>query len=58
MAVDRHKNERNNVEKTGLNFASFLEIRALYSVSFSDALSSGLVASNVSVFNISSYGGV
>jgi len=45
MAVYQHKNRRNDVEKTGLNWASFLEIREFYSVHFSDALLSGLAAS-------------
>ena len=52
LAVYWCKNQRNNVEKTGLNRASFLEIRELYSVYFSDALPSGLAASNVPIFNI------
>ena len=58
MAVYRHKNQRNNVEKTRLNWASFLKRRKLDAVTFSDAPLSGLAASNVSVFNIPSYGGV
>ena len=58
MAVGWHKNQRNNVEKTGLNWAYFLEMREFYSVSFSDASLSGLATSNVPVFNIQSHGGV
>lgn len=52
MAVYRHENQRNNVEKRGLNWASFPKRREFDTVSFSDAPPSGLAASNVSVLNI------
>ena len=58
VAVYRCKNQRNNVEKTGLNRASFLKIRIIAMYSFFDTPPSGLAASNVPVFNIPSYGGV
>ena len=58
LAVYWCKNQRNNVEKTGSNWSSFPKRRELNSVSFSDASPSVLTASNVSVFNIPSYGGV
>ena len=58
MAVYQHKNQGNNVEKTRLNWASFLKKRKFDTVSFFGVPPSGLAASNVCVFNILSYGGV
>ena len=52
LAVYWCKNQRNNVGKTSLNCAPFPKRRAFDTVIFSDALPSGLAASNVPVFNI------
>ena len=58
LAVHEHKNPRNNIEKTSLNWAPFPKRRKFVIYSLFGFLSSVLTTSDRPFFNIQSYGGV